>query len=825
MDDLQQRLQAALPSRYTLERVLGRGGMATVFLARESHPQRQVAIKVLASEVAARVGRERFLREVDFASTLTHPHIVPVYAAGEAGGLLYYVMPYVEGESLRDRLTREPSGLPVDEALAIAHDVADALQVAHEHNIVHRDIKPENIFLHRGHALVADFGIARAMEAAGRSDTSRTDVTEVGTTLGTPAYMSPEQASAETSIDGRSDVYSLGCVLYEMLVGEPPFRGQSMGAVLARHLVDPVPSIRASRPVVPASVEEVVRRTLEKDPAKRFASARELSAALSGAADTPSPTRALVAVSRALVNSRRRRTLLGTGILAVVLLVLLMRSARSPDTARAASPYADSVAVMPCDNLTGDTSYLHLALGITDEVITHLSQVRELKVSGRHSVTVAKAGSLPIPELSRSLGVGYVLQCAIHVFGEQLRVTAQLLDRSGAGMMAQSYEADLATGFEAHDRLAGAITDDVTSQLGVTNDVVLLSHREHREGHANFLAGTAALARRTPTGLRRAIEQLELAIEIDPDYAAAYAALSQAYALAITYRYDVGLGGYDMAGRALSLAQRAIVLDSMLAEGYAARGYLRAIALAPPGDAAQDFERARGLQPNAPNVPSWMSRVYADRGQRERAFGAAQRAVDLDPRHAGRRIGVAYLALHLRRYDLAIAEARMARQLEPELMLPAAIEARALLLDGDPASCLQVPLGPHQVVRAMCLAAMGREAEAARIVDSVTAALSRPESQPLGDYTEVLVAEDLACYFAYAGDAQAALNWLSRAYSDSPTGVEVRVFESELFDAVRDDELFQRVARQIRAGIWSQVVEASRSGDVVSVADPFLNVS
>jgi serine/threonine-protein kinase len=812
MDDLQQRLQAALPSRYTLERVLGRGGMATVFLARESRPQRQVAIKVLTSEVAARLGRERFLREVDFASTLTHPHIVPVYAAGEAGGLLYYVMPYVDGESLRDRLAREPSGLPVGEALAIAHDVSDALQVAHEHNIVHRDIKPENIFLHRGHAIVADFGIARAMEAAGRADTSRTNVTEVGTTLGTPAYMSPEQASAETSIDGRSDVYSLGCVLYEMLVGEPPFRGKSMGAVMARHLVDPVPSIRASRPVVPASVEEVVRRALEKNPAKRFASARELSAALSRAADTPGPTRPLAAVIHALVKSRRRRSLLGTGILAVVLLVLLTRSARSPDTARAASPYADSVAVMPCDNLTGDTSYQHLALGITDEVITHLSQVRELKVSGRHSVTVAKAGSLPISELSRSLGVGYVLECAIHVFGEHLRVTAQLLDRSGAGMMAQSYEADLATGFEAHDRLAGAITDDVTTQLGVTDDVVLLSHREHRAGHANYLAGTAALARRTTNGLRRAIEQLELAIEIDPGYAAAYAALSQAYALAITYRYDVGLGGYDMAGRALSLAERAIALDSMLTEGYAARGYLRAIALAPAGDAALDFERARGLQPNAPNVPSWMSRVYADRGQRERAFSEAQRAVDLDPRHAGRRIGVAYLALHLRRYDLAIAEARMARQLEPELMLAAAIEARALLLHGDPASCLQVPLGPHQVVRAMCLAAMGREAEAARIVDSVTAALSRPESQPLGDYTEVLVAEDLACYFAYGGDAQAALNWLSRAYSDSPTGVEVRVFESELFDSVREDELFERVARQIRAGIWSQVVEASRSG-------------
>src|SRR5881275_1194984 len=261
------RVQAALAGRYTIERELGRGGMATVYLAQDRKHHRQVAIKVLKPELAAALGPERFLREIDTAARLTHPHILPLHDSGEAAGLLYYVMPYVEGETLRDRLEREGQ-LPLEEAVRITREVASALSYAHSHDVVHRDIKPENILLSGGEAVVADFGIARALVAAGADK-----LTDTGLAVGTPGYMSPEQAMAEPRIDGRADTYALGCVLYEMLAGHPPFLGTTAQEILARHTLDPVPPLRTIRREVPAAVEHAVLKALAKSPADRFPSA------------------------------------------------------------------------------------------------------------------------------------------------------------------------------------------------------------------------------------------------------------------------------------------------------------------------------------------------------------------------------------------------------------------------------------------------------------------------------------------------------------------------------------------------------------------------
>ncbi len=276
---LETRLQATLSDRYAIGRELGRGGMATVYLARDLKHGRPVALKVLRPELAAALGPERFLREIQIAASLNHPHILPLHDSGVADGLLYYVMPLVEGESLRARLTREKQ-LPLDDALRIAHNIAAALAYAHSRGIVHRDIKPENILLESGEAVVADFGIARAIDAAGGSR-----LTETGLSLGTPAYMSPEQASGEHELDGRSDVYSLGCVLYEMLAGHPPFLGASARELLARHAVDPVPPLRTGRATVPSHVERAVTRALAKVPADRFSTAAQFAEALAIAAE------------------------------------------------------------------------------------------------------------------------------------------------------------------------------------------------------------------------------------------------------------------------------------------------------------------------------------------------------------------------------------------------------------------------------------------------------------------------------------------------------------------------------------------------------------
>ncbi|HXI20467.1 MAG TPA: serine/threonine-protein kinase, partial [Gemmatimonadales bacterium] len=274
MEELLERLNAALAGRYVLERILGQGGMAIVFLARDLRHSRQVAIKVLRPELALILGSERFLREIEIAAALTHPHVLPLFDSGEAAGHLFYVMPFVSGESLRDRLEREGQ-LPIEDAVRVTCEVADALGAAHERGIVHRDIKPENILMLDGHAMVADFGIARAVSAAGGSR-----LTETGLAVGTPAYMSPEQSTAERQLDGRSDQYSLACVTYEMLLGHGPFTGGTAREVLARHATDPVPPLRTVRETIPPQVERAIGRALAKTPADRYPTTKHFAAAL-----------------------------------------------------------------------------------------------------------------------------------------------------------------------------------------------------------------------------------------------------------------------------------------------------------------------------------------------------------------------------------------------------------------------------------------------------------------------------------------------------------------------------------------------------------------
>src|SRR5881409_3913624 len=274
MSGVPGRLQVALAERYTINRELGRGGMATVYLAEDLKHRRLVALKVLSPDLGAALGKDRFLREIDIAARLTHPHILPLHDSGEADGLLYYVMPYVEGQSLRGRLVRERQ-LPLEDALHITRQVADALCYAHSRDVVHRDIKPENILFQSGHAVVSDFGIARAIGVAGGWS-----VTGTGIAVGTPGYMSPEQTRGIAQLDGRSDLYSLGCVLYEMLAGDPPFTGWSAQAILARQEFEPLPRLRTVRDTVPEWLEQAVARALAKAPADRFATAADLIAAL-----------------------------------------------------------------------------------------------------------------------------------------------------------------------------------------------------------------------------------------------------------------------------------------------------------------------------------------------------------------------------------------------------------------------------------------------------------------------------------------------------------------------------------------------------------------
>jgi TolB-like protein len=426
LTDVAARLSVALSERYAIDREIGRGGMAVVFLARDVKHERRVALKVVHPELAGVLGPERFLREVKVTAQLHHPHILPLYDSGVADGLLYYVMPYVEGESLRERLEREKQ-LPVEEALRIAREVADALAYAHGRDVIHRDIKPENILLESGHAVVADFGIARAVTVAGG-----TRLTETGLALGTPAYMSPEQAAGERELDGRTDLYSLACVLYEMLAGTPPITGPSVAAVLARKSVDAPPPLRRLRSAVPEEVERTLTRALSPVPADRQRTVAELAGELVRSAGGESGTARAVATP-----ARRRRLPLIAGVAAIALVATVVVWQVLPRRG-AAGPVANRVVVLPFDNLTGDSTLEPVGRMVADWITEGLARISEVQtvpnlivlqtIAGVQREHRGGDGSSTIQEVARLTRAGLAVSGSYYRHGNALEFHSEVLD-------------------------------------------------------------------------------------------------------------------------------------------------------------------------------------------------------------------------------------------------------------------------------------------------------------------------------------------------------------------------------------------------------------
>ncbi len=812
MQDPFDEFQRALPKRYRLERKLKRGGMGYIYLARESHPDRQVAIKVLDPEVTVRLGRERFLREVSLLSNLTHPHIVPVFAAGDASDFLYYVMPFVEGETLGDRVARVGQ-LHVGVAMRIAYEVADALAYAHQRGIIHRDIKPANILMHDDHALVADFGIARAISVA-----ESEPITEVGVALGTPSYMSPEQITGESTVDGRSDVYSLGCVLYEMLAGVAPFQGADTRTTMIKHVTDPPPPFPPRRTDLPVPVIDLVMRALEKEPAKRFSSAKEMSQALRDLGDPRtswSGALATMPIARQGQTPGWVKPSLLVGAMVVVLILLWPRVVPRDSTLVAGAPrWLDSVAVFPLLNQTGDTTLDHVGRAIADLVNSSLTQIDSIKVSPPHSAEVLRDSAFTEQRLAAELGAGHLISGTLSPGPSGVAVRVQHFDATANALVwaPQAWFFDLSDVLREEERIAGEIIRYLSG--GVLRNVTAASMvvPTLSPGHESYSLGAHFLARRTPDGINRAIQLFRDAIGEDSAYAQAYADLSVAHSLSLTYRYAIGLDGYSTAGRALAYADRAIQLDSSLAAGWAARGYIGALAGAPITDVAADFARARARNSAGASVASWSARVLARQGRFDEALEQASLAVQIDVASAGRRIAVALLELQRGSYPEAIAQAMMAQALEPNLVMPSAIAARAYLLADQPHRCAAMNLGPHRALQALCLAAMGGESDAAAIIDSVEAAAARGGSGETA-FTAVVTAEDLASYYAWRGDATVSLGWVRNAFLLSPSGIDSQLRESAMFDNVRSDPVFADGLAEELAGRWPRVLSAAQTVD------------
>ena len=598
-------LAAALSGRYAIEREIGSGGMATVYLAHDVRHDRHVALKVLRPEIGAALGGDRFLAEIRVTAKLQHPHVVPLFESGEVAGLLFYVMPFVDGESLRDRLARDRQ-LPIDEALHIAREVADALAYAHSLGVVHRDIKPENVLLAGGHVLVADFGIARAVTVAGGPR-----LTETGLAVGTPAYMSPEQAAAGPRIDGRSDVYSLACMLYEMLAGEPPWSGPTAQAVLARRLTDPMPSLVAARETVPAHVEDAIRRALARTPADRFATMSAFADALDKRAAEQSGTR--------------------------------------------------SVAVLPFVNLSADPENEYFADGITEDVIAQLSKIRALRVVSRTSVMAFKHREQSLREIADRLRVASLLEGSVRRAGDRVRIVAQLIDAAtDEHLWTETYDRQLTDIFAIQSEVAlhiaaalrAELSPDERARIGrePTSDV---------RAYQLYLQGRASYIRYTGDGIRRAITLFEQAIERDPDYALAYAGVANAY----TELAEVGaLSAEEAYPRARAAAARALVLDPELSEAHLAAAYGKLVYDFDWDGAEQEFKRALDLSPNSADANDLYGRLCSALERYDEAIAMHQRAQDLDP--LAHRVDAANSLLRAGRHAQALEAATRAVTLD-----------------------------------------------------------------------------------------------------------------------------------------------------------------
>src|SRR3989441_783421 len=506
-----ERLDAALAGRYAIERELGSGGMATVYVAEDLKYHRTVAVKVLRPELASVLGPDRVLREVEIAAKLNHPHILALYDSGEADGLLFYVMPYVKGESLRHKLERERQ-LPIDEALRITRQVASALGHAHDQGVIHRDVKPENILLYEGEAMVADFGIALAVSAAASER-----LTETGLVVGTPEYMSPEQALGERELHARSDVYSLGCVLYEMLAGEPPYTGPTAQAVIAKRLTDPVPAVRRLRDAVPAGVERALMGALARVPADRFASAGAFAEALA--------------------------------------------------TPGAGRPRARSVAVLPFVNLSADPENEYFADGITEDVIAQLSKIRALEVISRTSVMPFKKRQEGLRAIAAKLDVATLLEGSVRRAGDRVRIVAQLIDAdTDQHLWAETYDRQLTDVFAIQTDVALHIASALNAELSPDEKSRL--HKEPTsdlQAYQLYLQGRHCYTRYTEEGTRKGLEYFEQAIAKDPEYALAYAALAMVY----TELGEAGALRPDEAyARAKAASAKALALDPELGEAH-----------------------------------------------------------------------------------------------------------------------------------------------------------------------------------------------------------------------------------------------------------------
>ncbi len=663
-------LPAVLSERYRIEREIGRGGMATVYLAHDIRHDREVAVKVLHPDFTAVVGAERFLAEIKTTARLQHAHILPLYDSGEADGLLFYVMPYVGGGSLRQRMSRECQ-MQVEDVARIACEVASALDAAHRQGVIHRDIKPENILLHNGFALVADFGIALAVSAG-----TEPRLTLSGFTVGTPRYMSPEQATGARALDGRSDIYSLGAVMYEMLAGEPPFTGPTTAAMVAKMLSLPAPSLRVVRAAVPELLDTAVSTALAREPADRYRTAGEFAVALqrsliprvSGAQPPPPAIRAV----------RRRIALPLLGLLVASLatwgVAVRQRSRREAAAQDLTSVDAavKSIAVLPLTIPGSDTADRYFAEGMTDDLSSALGRVAGLRVlPGRSAAGLLKGTDPDFKDLGLKLGVGTLLEGAVRREGTQRTVTIYLVStRDGSMLWSRRYSKEVHAARDVYamrDEIVTNIVEQLRLTLAGPSAPVQVRHpTEDLEAYDWYNRAEYFLNQGGPDETTKAVHYFQQAIAKDPGFADAYSGLSQAYSWygasdAIDYRPD------EFFPKARTAAQHALLLDSASADAHAALGFVRVLYDLDWEGAERELRRAVDLNPHSRDALASRATMFYFTGRFEEAIADARAALQGEPLHTRRNVELGRTLLMAKRFGQASVQLSQALERDSTL--------------------------------------------------------------------------------------------------------------------------------------------------------------
>jgi serine/threonine protein kinase/tetratricopeptide (TPR) repeat protein len=641
------RLGTALAGRYAIEGELGRGGMATVYLADDLKHRRKVAIKVLRPELTEVLGPERFDREIQIVAGLNHPHILPLYDSGAAEQLLWFSMPYIRGETLRQKLSRERQ-LPIDQAIGIVRQVASALDHAHAHGLIHRDIKPENILLHEGEAMVSDFGIALDSGAGRRGGGAEERLTGTGISLGTPQYMSPEQSTGERTVDARSDVYSLGCVLYELLAGEPPYTGITAQVVIAKRFTDPIPRVRRLRATVSPAVEQAIMKALATTPADRFPSAAAFIEALTASAGE--------------------------------------------------QPRSPSVAVLPFRNLSADPENEFFADGITEDVIAQLSKIRSLKVISRTSVMPFKKREQSLREIGATLQVATLLEGSVRRAGDRVRIVAQLIDaEADQHLWAETYDRQVTDIFAIQTDVALQIASALEAELSPAERT-----RIHRKPTSDvrayqlYLHGRQFYSRYTGESIQKAIEYFRKAIAVDPDYALAHTGLALAYAELAAGEGSSALRPDLAHQEAKQAITRALALDGQLGEAHSVLALLKFTRDFDWAGAEREFKLALELSPGAADIYDHYGWLCGALERWDEALALVKRAQELDP--LMHRADVATTLLRAGRYPEALEAALRCVEFEPDFARGCSTLGWAYLKSGMPDQ------GLAELVRATALA-------------------------------------------------------------------------------------------------------------------------